>query len=171
MQQIKKMAEATTDIQRLSDNLWRRTMKKAKDQPKPVVILQLRTLSTAIEILDWISNIPFEELAVSLYFYCQDVNMAQFTRWYEAQLELAGANKEKFATGLHRFFTETAKKIQKNNLYDEFFEFYYRCVKLCRYRSSEKGASAGKSARPDDEIHVESLVHLAGRGAADLRGL
>jgi hypothetical protein len=52
------MAEATTDIQRLSDNLWRRTMKKAKDQPKPVVILQLRTLSTAIEILDWISNIP-----------------------------------------------------------------------------------------------------------------
>ena len=59
-------------------------------------------------------QIPFEELAVSLYFYCQDVNMAQFTRWYEAQLELAGANKEKFATGLHRFFTETAKKIQKN---------------------------------------------------------
>ena len=113
-------------------------MKKAKDQPKPVVILQLRTLSTAIEILDWISNIPFEELAVSLYFYCQDVNMAQFTRWYEAQLELAGANKEKFATGLHRFFTETAKKIQKNNLYDEFFEFYYRCVKLRLQNDNER---------------------------------
>ena len=138
MQQIKKMVEATTDIQRLSDSLWRRTMKKAKDQPKPVVILQLRTLSTAIEILDWISNIPFEELAVSLYFYCQDVNMAQFTRWYEAQLELAGANKEKFATGLHRFFTETAKKIQKNNLYDEFFEFYYRCVKLRLQNDNER---------------------------------
>lgn len=48
MQQIKKIVEATTDIQRLSDSLWRRTMKKAKDQPKPDVILQLRTLSTAI---------------------------------------------------------------------------------------------------------------------------
>lgn len=129
---------AETELQRLSDTLWRRTMKKAKDQLKPVVILQLRTLSTAIEILDWISDIPFEELAVSLYFYCQDVNMAQFTRWYEAQMELAGANQEKFAVGLHRFFTETAKKIQKNNLYDEFFEFYYRCVKLRLQNDNER---------------------------------
>lgn len=129
---------AETELQRLSDTLWRRTMKKAKDQLKPVVILQLRTLSTAIEILDWISDIPFEELAVSLYFYCQDVNMAQFTRWYEAQMELAGANQEKFAVGFHRFFTETAKKIQKNNLYDEFFEFYYRCVKLRLQNDNER---------------------------------
>ena len=114
----------------LSDTLWRRVTKKSKGKPLPLIILQTRTLSTAIEILDWIHDMPFEKLSMSLYFYCQDVGMAQFTRAYEAQMELAGANPEKFATGLHAFYNDMSKKILKEQLLDEFFEFYYRCVKL-----------------------------------------
>ena len=87
------------DIQKMSDAWWRRITKKAKGKPLPVIILQTRTLSTATEILEWIKDMPFEKLSMSLYFYCQDVGMKEFTRAYEAQLELAGANPEKFAMG------------------------------------------------------------------------
>ena len=114
----------------LSRIWWRRITKKANDKPMPVMTLQTRTLSTAVEILGDIQSIPFEKLSTSLYFYCQDVGMKEFTRAYEAQLELAGANPEKFALGLHKFYNEMALKIQKENLYDNFFEFYYRCLKL-----------------------------------------
>ena len=117
---------------------WRHITKKSKGKPMPVVTLQTRTLSTAVEILDDIQAIPFEKLSMSLYFYCQDVGMKEFTRAYEAQLELAGANPEKFALGLHRFYNEMALKIQKENLYDNFFEFYYRCLKLRIRNENEK---------------------------------
>lgn len=119
-----------TELREQSEIWWRRVVRKSKGKPLTATILQTRTLSTAIEILDWIHDIPFEKLSMSLYFYCQDVGMAQFTRAYEAQLELAGANPEKFAMGLHKFFNEMSIRILKEDLFDEYFEFYYRCVKL-----------------------------------------
>ena len=117
-------------IDEMSNAWWRKITKKSKGKPLPVIILQTRTLSTAVEILTSIQEIPFEKLSMSLYFYCHDVGMKEFTRAYEAQLELAGADPEKFALGLHQFFNKMANTIQKQNLYDNFFEFYYRCVKL-----------------------------------------
>lgn len=118
------------DIEELSNIWWRRVTKKAKNKPLPVIMLQTRTLSTALDILGSIQNIPFEKLSISLYFYCQDVGMKEFTRAYEAQIELAGASPEKFIAGLHQFYNKMAITIHKENLYDNFFEFYYRCVKL-----------------------------------------
>lgn len=118
------------DIEELSNIWWRRVTKKAKNKPLPVIMLQTRTLSTALDILGSIQNIPFEKLSMSLYFYCQDVGMKEFTRAYEAQIELAGASPEKFIAGLHQFYNKMAITIHKENLYDNFFEFYYRCVKL-----------------------------------------
>ena len=126
------------DIRKMSDTWWRRVTKKANGKPLPLIILQTRTLSTAVEILEWIQDMPFKKLSMSLYFYCQDVGMKEFTRAYETQLELAGANPEKFAMGLHRFYNEMAHKIQKENQYDLFFEFYYRCVRLRIRNEDEK---------------------------------
>lgn len=125
-------------IDEMSKTWWRHVTKKAKGKPLPVITLQTRTLSTASEILDLIQNIPFEKLSMSLYFYCQDVGMKEFTRAYEAELELAGANPEKFALGLHKFYNEMSLKIRKEDLYDNFFEFYYRCLKLRIRNENEK---------------------------------
>jgi hypothetical protein len=108
-----------------------------RGKPYPVITIQRRTLSTASEILDTIRDIPFEKLSMSLYFYCQDVGMAQFTHAYESQIELAGANPDKFVFGLHEFYTRMASKIRKEDLYDLFFEFYYRCMKM-RFKSSNE---------------------------------
>ena len=117
---------------------WKKLNKKLKGKPYPVIIIQRRTLSTAVEILDTIENLPFEKLSMSLYFYCQDVGMAQFTRAYESQIELAGANPDKFVFGLNEFYTRMASKIRKEDLYDLFFEFYYRCTKQRLRNSDEK---------------------------------
>lgn len=85
--------------------------------PLQVITLQTRTLSTALELLDSIQNILFEKLSMSLYFYCHDVGMKEFTRAYESQMELTGANPEKNVMGLHQFYNKLAIAIHKENLY------------------------------------------------------
>lgn len=146
------------DIRKMSDTWWRRVTKKANGKPLPLIILQTRTLSTAVEILEWIQDMPFKKLSMSLYFYCQDVGMKEFTRAYEAQLELAGANPEKFAMGLHRFYNEMAHKIQKENQYDLFFEFYYRCVRL-RIRNEDEKIDATVSTAYQNLL-IQQLEYL-----------
>lgn len=108
----------------------RRLNKKLEGKPQAIKMIQRRTLSTALLVVDLIENIPFAKLSMTLYFYCQDVNMAKFTRLYESQIELAGANPEKFAFQLHKFYNNISNQIKKENLYSEYFEFCYRCERL-----------------------------------------
>ena len=110
-------------------SILKRHAKKLQGLPKPMMILQRRTLNTALDVLHQIDGIAFDELSMSLYFYTADVEMAQFTRSYESQIELAAINPEKFALGLHKFLNEQSIKIRKGNLYDQFFELFYRCVR------------------------------------------
>lgn len=108
--------------------------KKYKDKPAPVRTLLYRTLSTATAVLTGIKDIPFEKLSFSLYFFCQDIQTDYFTRLYESQLELAGANPDKFVKGLHKFFNDTAAKIKKDDLYEPFFQFLSLCAEV-RYQT------------------------------------
>lgn len=109
---------------------WKRLNRKLEGKPQPMQILQKRTMNTALAVLENLEDIPFTKLSMSLYFYCQDLRMTEFTKQYENQIELAGANPEKFVFQLHKFFNDMTNKIKKDNLYEEFFEFYYRCVRL-----------------------------------------
>ena len=111
----------------LASRYWKKTSKKLRDLPRPMQILQRRTINTAMSVLGYINGIPFEKLSMSLYFYTQDVQMAEFTRLYESQLELAAIDQDKFTLGLHKFYNNVANKIKKENLYQQFFELSYRC--------------------------------------------
>ncbi len=109
---------------------WQKRLdKKIQTQPYPVQILQRRTLSTAQVVVDGIEAIPFDRLSMNLYFYCQDAQMNKFTRGYESMVELASIDPEKFAFSLHRFYNEQSLRIRKEDLYDEFFELYYHCMR------------------------------------------
>lgn len=108
----------------------KRINKKLAGKSPDLIILQKRTLNTAAEIMNNLDNIDFKHISMSLYFYCEDVRMNQFTQYYEAQVELAGANPERFITHLHRFFQDISHKIKKENLFSEFMEFAYRCHRL-----------------------------------------
>lgn len=125
---------------------WKRLNRKIADKPQVMQILQKRTFNSAFAVLENLKDIPFTELSMSLYFYCQDVAMNKFTRLYEAQVELAGIDPEKFMFQLHKFFNDLSNRIKKENLYSEFFELYYQCNKI---RLTKK------------DIHINKKVILA----------
>ncbi len=115
---------------------WRWLDKKLAGDNSPMATLQRRTMNTASTILTTIRDIPFAKISASLYFFCADVEMRDFARLYESQLELAGAAPEKFAKGLHKFYNDVSRTIRKNGRYADFFDF----VALCgRMRLQSKG--------------------------------
>ena len=97
--------------------------KKTKNMPAPMATLMRRTVNTGTGIVSTLRDTPFQQLSTSLYFICQDIQVAGFTRLYEAELELAGVDDDKFVKTLHKFFNDTARKIKEENLYQAFFEF------------------------------------------------
>lgn len=117
---------------------WKRLFNKIDGKPEPMQILQKRTMNTALAVLQNLEDVSTVQLFTSLYFYCQDIKMKEFTHRYEAVVEMAGANPDKFVFGLHKFYTDISHKIKKENLYSEFFEFYYRCVRLRQEQESQR---------------------------------
>ena len=109
---------------------WNWLDKRLGGSLNPMAILQRRTMNTVCAVLENLRGIPFSKLSSSLYFFCADVESREFTRLYEAQIELAGAAPEKFAKGLHKFFNEISSKIKKNALYEDFFDFVALCARM-----------------------------------------
>lgn len=103
---------------------------QSKGKPAPVATLMRRTMNTATMVLSTIKDIPFTLITSSLYLFCSDVKVISFTRLYESQLELAGANPDAFARGLHKFYMDMSHKIKADNLYQDFFEFISLCSAL-----------------------------------------
>lgn len=104
----------------------------------PANILQRRTMNTAIVTVSTLQNIPFTELSSSLYFFCSDIDSKEFSRLYESQVELAGANPDKFIKGLHSFFNSMAKRIKNESEYALFFDFLMAASRLLFTAKEEK---------------------------------
>lgn len=98
-------------------------MKKAKNGSGPQLILQRRTLDTAGAIRMALRNIPFNKLSATLYFFCKDMEYTQLARRFESQIELASIDPEKFTKGLHRFYNETVKMLERDGTFHVFAEF------------------------------------------------
>lgn len=82
-----------------------------------------RARGSADIVLDIIKDIPFHKLATAVYLICQDLKTEQFVHQYEGQIELAGANPERFRNEIHTFYDGMAEKIKTEALYQDFFEF------------------------------------------------
>lgn len=120
------MSEQNSSIKQVV-NYYKKLMKKIEGLPQPRQTIRRRAANTAAAILDNLRDVPFNKLAMSIYFYSNDLRMKDFTRYYESQLELAAVNPEKFFMGLHNFYNEMAVKIKKNNLQQEYIECLYLC--------------------------------------------
>jgi len=109
-------------------------MAKKKGQKSAVTLgkrrLRERVNGCVIRVNELIQGIPFEKLTAAVFLFCQDMKTEQFVHKYEAQIELAGANPERFANELYDFFIQMAKEIKENNLYQEFFEFLGLSTKI-----------------------------------------
>ena len=113
--------------------------KKLEKKPQPVKVLVNRTLNSGLLVVKELLDIPFEKISSDLYFYCHDVAIKQFTREYEAQLELASIDPQRLLNQLHSFYTRISKKIIKENLFADFFDFVYTCVRLRMENIAKKG--------------------------------
>ena len=68
---------------------WSKLERKLKDKPETIKILRKRSMNSAISVLDNIRGLDFSEISTSLYFTTQDLKMQEFTKLYDAQVELA----------------------------------------------------------------------------------
>lgn len=125
-----ELSNATEHFMNPYIQYWAWLDKKLGDSESPVALLQKRTMNTVCAVLMQLADIPFSDLSYSLYFFCADIEMREFARLYESQIELAGADPDKFARGLHKFYNEISAKIKKNNMYADFFDFIAICARM-----------------------------------------
>lgn len=114
----------------LFSQYWDWLDKKLGSSETPMALLQRRTMNTVCAVLMMLQGVQFSELSYSLYFFCADVEIRDFARLYESQIELAGADPDKFAKGLHKFYNEASARIKKNHLYADFFDFISLCARM-----------------------------------------
>lgn len=112
-------------------------LKKELGKPLPIQILMDRTYSTASVVLSHIESVSFTELTMSTYLLCKDEPFREIVRLYDAQIELAGVDEEKFIFGLHSFYNAVTAKIRKNNQYYEFAQFIGAVTRLSDEKSTE----------------------------------
>lgn len=113
-----------------------RMEKKKANKPLAVQIIMDRTFSSAFAILGFLDDIPFNKLTFNVYFFCKDIEFREIVKLYDSQLELAGANQEKFIFGLHSFYNNVSNKLKKENKYYEFAQFIGAALRL-QYEKKE----------------------------------
>ena len=121
----------------LEDKYRKRMTKKMQGKPQAVKIIMSRTFNSAIMILQRIADVPFEKLTFDIFDFCSDVQFKEVVRLFDAELELAGIDQEKFIFDLHPFYNNISNKIRKENKYIEFAEYIGLIVRLHREKKGK----------------------------------
>lgn len=135
----------------------RRMEKKMQGKPLAIRIIMSRTFSSAFMILSNIIDIPFENLIFDIYGFCKDPQFVEIIKMFDAELELAGVDPEKFIFHLHSFYNDVSNKIKKENKYHEFAEFIGMVVRL--QRENKKGLN-GEVADAYLSMVLQTLEYL-----------
>lgn len=85
-------------------------------------LMRKRSINTAFAVSTFISGMEFSELLSAMYFRC-DSKYEIFRRFYESLLEAAYLEPEVFVKGLDTYYLGMCLKIEKENLYIDFFDF------------------------------------------------
>lgn len=121
----------------LEEKYRKRMNKKMQGKPQAVKIIMSRTFNSAIMILQHIADVPFEELIFDIFDFCIDLQFKEIVRLFDAELELAGADQEKFVFDLHPFYNNISNKIRKENKYRELAEYIGTIVRLHREKKDK----------------------------------
>ena len=138
--------------------LYKWIERHSEKKPPNVRLVMKRTIGTAVQITAQTAQFDFAELSSGLYFLCRDLDTEQFTRAYEAQVELAAIHPEQFEKSLHKFYMQMARKIRKENLYAQFLQFLSTCAQV-RYEK-DKDSKAGRIAEIYQDILMQQMPYL-----------
>ena len=110
--------------------LYKRMQKKITVKPPPTQIIMERTFNTSCLVLKAIQSLPFSKLTKDLYFLCQTLPSKEISRQFESQMELAGANPERFMFSLHPFYNDFVAKIRRDKRFAELFGFLSTAIRM-----------------------------------------
>ena len=97
--------------------------KKFASSGLALFMMHKRTSTTACHVCRRISGVDFSKLTMSLYAMCNEEGFKEFTRPYEAALEYAYVQPEKFVNQLYGFYTKQAKTILSSKSLGKFISF------------------------------------------------
>lgn len=98
-------------LPKLHEKYLKKFTKKYESKPLPIQLIAARSFNTAVGVLCTLKDIPFHEIANSIFLFCKDSEFRNIAKQFEAQIELAGANEEKFIMEIHVFFNYITSKI------------------------------------------------------------
>jgi len=117
------LEEVNKHIGHYKELYLKRHRKKHFGKAAATQILAQETFDIAMSIIAFLKDIPYDELIRDSYFYCKNNEFMWFTREFEKQIELAGANPERFVFQLHNFYNGISAKIKKGHLYSEIVDY------------------------------------------------
>ena len=132
--------------------------KKMADKSLDIRTIMAKTNATGFLVLDRLQDVPFYELAVSVYMYCRDNRFVPIAKEFEKLVEWAGINPDRFMQGLHSFFNLMAAKVKKDELLTEYFQFIGFFARL-RYTKFYSGINPNVILAYTDLI-INSLEYL-----------
>lgn len=113
----------------------KRVQKRIAGKPLEMQLIMDRTFGTSTWVLQLIEKFSFQELTAGAYAISASLSQKTLAHQFEGQLELAGANEEKFVLGLHAFYNNLSALIKKNHMEHEFCAFAGQLMRL-QYENS-----------------------------------
>lgn len=86
-------------------------LRKNQNKPAGQIVLQIRTLFSAIHIAEVLDGIPFEQISYQLYLHAKDVKMEKLIRLFDPYIEMAAVMPSRFIRELHPFYMKIRKTI------------------------------------------------------------
>lgn len=97
--------------------------------------LMAHTYTTALQVVTRLDGLPFYEIAMGVFVYCKDETCRFISKDFEAAIELAGIDPEKFILTLHQFYNDLSAKLRKPGMLVAFAQFLHTFARL-RYTKS-----------------------------------
>ena len=116
----------------------KRFSKKMTGKDKATQALMARSYSMALQVVARLDGIEFYEVAMSVFVFCKDETCRFISKDFEAAIELASMNQEKFILTLHQFYNDLSAKLRKPGMLVAFAQFLHTFMRL-RYTKSDRG--------------------------------
>ena len=101
----------------------KRFSKKMAGKDTATQTLMARSYSMALQVVARLDGIEFYEVTMSAFVYCKDETCRFISKYFEAAIELAGIDQEKFILTLHQFYNNLSAKLRKPGMLVSFSQF------------------------------------------------
>ena len=137
----------------------KRFSKKMAGKDTATQTLMARSYSMALQVVARLDGIEFYEVTMSAFVYCKDETCRFISKYFEAAIELAGIDQEKFILTLHQFYNNLSAKLRKPGMLVAFAQFLHTFMRL-RYTKSGGGGINPNVILAYTDLILNTLYYL-----------